>query len=226
MSRQPAAPPSARRRLETSVPSDNASDTPTELNRKGAPLPPLEQTNRYHRRPAKEPASYDPEIVHVAYRPSDLNAGHSRRQAKRGNGVEGWVSSPSASRSAEARAAQGRAFPGGAKRHADGALPLRARTSVRGARQQVQAPNKGEDEAMEESATVEQRELVADDAPSSRQRSLLASEAFRMPAVVGNGVGWGLDGGPFNVWPECPSSPRVLQIGIAMDTGYFKVCGL
>lgn len=44
-----------------------------------------------------------------------------------------------------------------------------------------------------------------------------------MSAAVGNGVGWGWDRGPFGAWPECPSSPRVLQIGIAMDTGYFKV---
>lgn len=46
---------------------------------------------------------------------------------------------------------------------------------------------------------------------------------FRMPEIVEGGVGAVWDGGPFGPIPGCPSSPRVFQMGIAMDTGYFKV---
>lgn len=49
--------------------------------------------------------------------------------------------------------------------------------------------------------------------------SLLQSESPEEPAVAG----WGRGGGPFGAALECPSTPRVLQIGIAMDAGMFKV---
>lgn len=47
--------------------------------------------------------------------------------------------------------------------------------------------------------------------------------SFRMPATVENGIGGTWEGGPFGRLEECPSSERVFQMGIAMDTGYFKV---
>lgn len=46
---------------------------------------------------------------------------------------------------------------------------------------------------------------------------------FRMPSAVASGVGGTWDRGPFGPAPECPSSRKVFQIGVAMDTGFFKV---
>lgn len=50
------------------------------------------------------------------------------------------------------------------------------------------------------------------------QRSLLEAEGFRQ-----SDVGWGGERDPFGAVPGCPSTPRVVQIGIAMDAGMFKV---
>jgi len=51
------------------------------------------------------------------------------------------------------------------------------------------------------------------------KRKLLELEGFRR-----RDLGWGGGhGDPFGAVPECPSTPRVLQIGIAMDAGMFKV---
>lgn len=56
--------------------------------------------------------------------------------------------------------------------------------------------------------------------PSGKQEG---TGAFRMPKSVENGVGGTWEEGAFGPYPECPSSPRVFQLGFAMDTGYFKV---
>lgn len=54
-------------------------------------------------------------------------------------------------------------------------------------------------------------------------RSLSLESGFRMPAAIENGMGAAWNDGPFGASSACPSSPRVFQIGMAMDTGYFKV---
>lgn len=46
---------------------------------------------------------------------------------------------------------------------------------------------------------------------------------FEMPDTVSSGVGGTWDRGPFGPAPECPSSRKVFQIGVAVDTGFFKV---
>lgn len=212
--------------------SDNAPEAATDVvNRNGAPPHPLEQpgqgdnVNRHHRRPSEGSASYAREIIHVAYRHSDLDSGRSQQQAASGGGVGGGVPSPSASPSAAARVAGPRATSEGAKRFTESTSSLRAQTTVRHAAEQRADDPGAEGQQQEEQVLAGgQRDRATGGGPESRQRSLLASESFRMPAAVGNGVGWGWDRGPFGAWPECPSSPRVLQIGIAMDTGYFKVC--
>lgn len=124
--------------------------------------------------------------------------------------------------------ADGREIPEGAKRHTGSAsLSLRAQKTEGDVKRGSNEGDKGG--ADEEGLAGGPRSRVADGGPpDGRQLSSqnVSQEAFRMPAAVGNGVGWGWDRGPFGASPECPSSPRVLQIGIAMDTGYFKVCAL
>lgn len=62
---------------------------------------------------------------------------------------------------------------------------------------------------------------------AARHRVLsLDSTGFRMPAAIENGMGSGWNEGPPGAFPSCPSSPRVFQIGMAMDTGFFKVRSL
>lgn len=56
-----------------------------------------------------------------------------------------------------------------------------------------------------------------------RRRLSLESKGFRMPAAIENGMGSAGNEGPFGAFSTCPSSPRVFQIGMAMDTGFFKV---
>ncbi|CAM9671087.1 unnamed protein product, partial [Ectocarpus sp. 12 AP-2014] len=67
----------------------------------------------------------------------------------------------------------------------------------------------------------EQHHLAENEYP---KRSLSESKTSRLPFVVENGArgpeNWDTD--PLGQHPECPSSPRVFQVGIAMDTGYFK----
>lgn len=48
-------------------------------------------------------------------------------------------------------------------------------------------------------------------------------EGFRMPETVESGIGGTWDDGPFGPIGMCPSSPKVFEIGIAVDTGFFKV---
>lgn len=48
-------------------------------------------------------------------------------------------------------------------------------------------------------------------------------KSFEMPDNVENGIGGTWQGGPFGPVPQCPSSAKVLQIGIAVDAGYVKV---
>ena len=48
-------------------------------------------------------------------------------------------------------------------------------------------------------------------------------ETFRMPEAVESGVGGTWDGGPYGLIGICPSSPKVFEVGIAMDAGFFKV---
>lgn len=209
---------------------DNAPEAATDVaNRNGAPPRPLGRpglganANRHHRRPSEESDYYAREIVHVAYRHSDLDSGRSQQHAASGDGVGGGVSSPSASLLAAARKAEPRGTPEGAKRFTESASSLRAQK--KNTRHSAgQGADEGAGEQKDEGGLADgQRARATGGGPEGRQRSLLASEAFRMPSAIGNGVGWGWDRGPFGAWPECPSSPRVLQIGIAMDTGYFKV---
>lgn len=56
------------------------------------------------------------------------------------------------------------------------------------------------------------------------RRVLSESEGFRMASTVESGVAdsWNKSD-PLAPSLGCPSSPRVFQIGIAMDAGYFKV---
>lgn len=56
-----------------------------------------------------------------------------------------------------------------------------------------------------------------------RRRLSSESKGFRMPAAIENGMGSAWNREPFGPFTACPSSPRVFQIGVAMDTGFFKV---
>lgn len=111
-------------------------------------------------------ASFKPEIIHVAYRHSDLDVRKSNKETTTNNKEE---------------------------------EPEDAR----------QSQNKHRGLAMEEDET----------GPGSKGDG----SSFRMPSSVEKGVGGTWDEGPFGPIPECPSSARVFQIGVAMDTGYFKV---
>lgn len=48
-------------------------------------------------------------------------------------------------------------------------------------------------------------------------------DSFQMPDEIENGVGATWQGGPFGPVPQCPSSAKVLQMGVAVDAGYLKV---
>lgn len=44
-----------------------------------------------------------------------------------------------------------------------------------------------------------------------------------MPNSVQREIGGTWEGGPFGPIPDCPSAPKVLQIGVAVDAGFVKV---
>lgn len=238
-SRHPAAAPVAStidsgpwseapgpRGLQASAQSDGSSDTINRESRDGNPPSPPERrglgsTAGRHRRSrlAEESGSYTQKLVHVAYRHSDLHSGRSRQQSEDGDRVGGGVSSPSASPSAAARAAENRATAEGAKRHRDNASKLRAQTNVAGTTQATNTGEEKEEEQEQDDQAGGQQDGAAGDGSPRK-----ASRSFGMHDTVTQGVGWTWDGGPFGAWPESPSTPKVLQIGIAMDVGYFKVC--
>lgn len=222
-----AAGPSS---LQMSTLSGRTSDKTAGINTGGAPPPPppLERaglgskaSSRHRRQLPEESDPYTHEIVHFAYRHSDAATGRSQQQ-QQPTGLGGTSAGASMSSSPSLSAAA----IGVEKKNIDDerAPSLRAQPSGRGGEQET---NEGAEGGLKEQEHLARKRWEGDTGggPDGRQRALLAPTAFRMSTAIGNGVGWGWDRGPFGAWPECPSSPRVLQIGIAMDTGYFKVCG-
>lgn len=132
--------------------------------------------------------------IHVAYRHSDLQSVRSRSP-----GIAGGVSSSSTG------------------------------TEEATLTRDVNAAGRGGPNASEERRGGEAHHQQQDG--GSKRRSLeneVAKEGesvgpFRMPAAVASGVGGTWDRGPFGPAPECPSSRKVFQIGVAVDTGFFKV---
>lgn len=71
--------------------------------------------------------------------------------------------------------------------------------------------------------SVEGRDDRAENQEEQREGDLERRLLVKSEGSRESDVGWGGDGDPFGAVPECPSIPRVLQIGIAMDAGMFKV---
>lgn len=138
--------------------------------------------------------------IHVAYRHSDLQLVRFRS-----SGVAGGVSSSSTGKEGAtsigdvSSAGQSRGYGPNASR--DG----RGRGEAHQHQQQVGG---GTDRRSLENEEVREGETEG---------------PFQMPATVASGVGGTWDRGPFGPAPECPSSRKVFQIGVAMDTGFFKV---
>lgn len=169
------------------------------------------RSSHRRQRPAEADESTTNHLVHVAYRHSDLKSVHSRQQHQR-----------------QQQAPLGR-FAGtdsltakvmnvgeGDSRYTDSDVSWSQK-----AEQQEDGDTKKKMEPQLNSKR-EQHHLAETEYP---RRSLSESKTSRLPFVVENGArgaeNWDTD--PLGQYPECPSSPRVFQVGIAMDTGYFKV---
>lgn len=167
-------------------------------------------SSHHYQRPAEADGSSTNHLVHVAYRHSNLKSVHSRQQHKR------QQQAPSGS------------FAGTdsimAKVMNVGEGDSRYKDSDVSRSQKAEQQENGEKEKRESQVNSkrEQHYLAGDEYP---RRSLSESKTSPLPFVVENGArGPGpRDTDPLVQHPACPSSPRVFQVGIAMDTGYFKV---
>lgn len=141
-------------------------------------------------------------LVHVAYRHSDLKSAHSRQQHQHQHQA-----------------------PLTAKVMNVGEGDTLYKDSVVSWPQRTEQQENGENIEKTEpqlNSKREQYHLAGQEYP---RRSLSESKTSHMPFVVEHGASGpkARDTDPLGQYQACPSSPRVLQVGIAMDTGYFKV---
>lgn len=221
--------PSGSRGLHASIPINIAPEARPEATGSAAGMhhqqPGLGSTSSAPRRhPVEEADVSARHPVHVAYRHSDLEPVRSQEQAASGGGLRG-VSSSSSSSSMAAKEVEHRKIENEGEPYEDTRMLLRSRTPEQKDKVVAEDGEEGEEEEREGGGLSSEDEQQSDGGTVGSRRLSLESKGFRMPAAVENGMGWAWDEGPFGTFPACPSSPRVFQIGIAMDTGFFKVPG-
>lgn len=173
-----------------------------------------------------------PTAIHVAYRRSDLEPRPSSREYS--NLAEGLSSSPPSPAAGKADGSSTGVLEVTkttvAEKHGSGSRLLMPEIQRKSGEYLYHDVVDYRDHHHQSSARSysEQQQQVRHESSKRRyleqhQEGEAYANAFRMPGTVENGVGATWEEGPFGPLPECPSSARVFQLGIAMDTGYFKV---